>query len=122
MRFPDVEVLAVAFLRSQVAPVAVGAKVPTTRPSQYVRAFRTGGAASNRALEEAQITVDAAAETEAEAWALASACREAFLHRYTLMPLVRAATEISGLHSTPDPDTNTPRYRFTVALMVRAGR
>jgi hypothetical protein len=122
MSFPDAEALAVAFVRSQIAPVHAGTRVPADRPSSFVRVYRTGGAALNRVLEEAQITVDAEAASEAEAWALASACREAFLHRYTLMPLVRAATEISGLHSTPDPDTNTPRYRFTVALMVRAGR
>ena len=122
MRLPDVEALAVAFLKTVVAPVKVATKVPSIRPASFVRAYRTGGSAVNRILEEAQITVDAWAVTEVEAFALASDCREALLNNASQLPLVRGASEVGGLHLNPDPGTNTPRYRFTVGLMVRAGR
>lgn len=122
MSFVDAEAMSVTFLRGIVTPLKAYTKVPATRPASFVRAYRTGGAALNRVLEEAQITVDAWAPDEVAASALASACREAFLNNYTLMPLVRGVTEVSGLHNSPDPDTNIPRYRFTVALRVRSAR
>lgn len=122
MRLPDVEALVIAFLKPIVAPVKVATKVPATRPALFVRVYRTGGAAQNRILEEAQITVDAWAATEVDAFNLAAGCREALLNDASQIPLVRGATETGGLHLTPDPDTNTPRYRFTVGLTVRAGR
>lgn len=122
MRLPDVEALAVGFLKDVVTPVKVGTRVPNPRPALFVRAYRTGGSAVNRVLEEAQITVEAAGATEVEAFNLASKCREAFLNDFSQMPLVRGANEVGGLYFSPDPDTNTPRYRFTIGLMVRAGR
>lgn len=122
MRLPDVEALMIAFLKPVIAPVKVATKVPSTRPASFVRVYRTGGSAVNRILEEAQITVDAWAATEVAAFELASSCREALLNDASRMPLVRGATETGGLYFSPDPDTNTPRYRFTVALRVRAGR
>lgn len=122
MRFADAEALAVAFLKTVVAPVKVATKVPNPRPALFVRAYRTGGAAVNRVLEEAQITVDAEAPDTVAAFDLASKCREAFLNDYSQMPLVRSANEVGGLYYSPDPATNIPRYRFTVGLMIRAGR
>lgn len=122
MRLPDVETMAVEFVRAVIAPVKAATKVPKPRPSSFVRVYRSGGSAVNRVLEEAQITVDAEATNGVDAFELASKCREAFLNRYTLMPLVRGVNEVGGLHFNPDPDTNIPRYRFTVGLMVRAGR
>ena len=122
MSLPDVEALAVAFIRSQVAPVKAYTKVPNPRPLSFVRVYRTGGAALSRVLEEAQLTVDSEAPDEVSAFSLASKCREAFFNDYTLMPLVRGVNEVGGLYFAPDPETNIPRYRFTVGLMVRAGR
>ena len=122
MSLPDVEAMAVAFLKPLVAPVKVATKVANPRPTESVRVYRSGGAALNRILEEAQLTVEAEAETAPRAFALASACREGFLHRSSLMPLVRGVNEVGGLYFSPDPATNIPRYRFTVGLMVRAAR
>lgn len=122
MRLPDVEALVIAFLRPVVSPVRVGANVPATRPDEFVRAYRTGGAALNRVLETANITIDVEAKSSVRAVELAQDCREALLNRSSEMPLVRGCDEVGGLYFTPDPDTNTPRYRFTVGLRVRAGR
>lgn len=122
MSLPDVEAMGVAFLKPLVAPVKVATKVANPRPTESVRVFRTGGAALNRVLEEAQLTVDAEAATQERAFELASKCREGFLHQSRLMPLVRGVNEVGGLYFAPDPETNIPRYRFTVGLMVRSGR
>lgn len=122
MKFSDAETMGRTFLLAVVSPVKVVTLVPATRPAKFVRIFRTGGAADNRVLERAQLTVQGWADDTVEAFALTSDCREAFLNDYSLMPLVRGVNEVGGLHFDPDPGTNTPRYTFTVELMVRAAR
>lgn len=120
MRFVDVEAMGRTFLLATTSAPKVVTKVPANRPAKFVRLFRTGGAADNRVLERAQLTVQGWATTTGDAFDLTSECREAFLHQYTLMPLVRGVEETGGLHV--DPDTGTPRYTFTIALLVRSGR
>lgn len=122
MSFVDAEAMSVAFLKPVANPERVGTKVPNPRPKRFVRAYRTGGAAVNRVLERAQITVDVEAEDSTVAFDIASLCRDAFLNDYTRMPLVRTVEEAGGLHFTPDPTTGADRYRFTMALTVRAAR
>lgn len=122
MSLPDVEAMVVTFLKPIVAPTKTASLVPAERPDLFVRAFRSGGSAVNRILENAQVTVEAEAPTRDEAFDLASACREHFQHHYTLMPLVRGVSETGGLYFAPDPDTNIPRFRFTVNLLVRSSR
>ena len=122
MNLVDVESMVRAFLIPVVSPVKVVTTVPATRPATFVRLFRTGGAADNRVLERAQITVQGWAADIVDAFDLTAGCREAFLNNYTSMPLVRGVNEIGGLHFDPDPGSGTPRYTFTVELMVRAKR
>ena len=122
MRLVDVEGMVRAFLMPAVAPSKVHTAVPSTRPEKFVRIFRTGGAAENRVLERAQVTVQAWAEDTVSASGLAIDCRMHLLENYTLMPLVRSVTETGGLYFNPDPDTGIPRYQFTVELRVRAAR
>lgn len=119
MRFPDSEVLAVGLLKATVAPVRVLTKVPATRPAEFVRVWRTGGAAANRVLDQPMITVQAWGPN---ADALARKCREAFLSNSSLMPLVRGVEEVTGPYQDPDPATNSDRVTFTVQLQVRAAR
>lgn len=121
---PDVEAIVVAFLNGVVVP-PVSTRVPNPRPAAFVRAWRTGGAATSRVLERAQITVQAWGSNSADTVAasdLAQACRTALFNEYTGMPLVRGVEEIAGLYSDPDPATGIARYTFTVTLMVRARR
>lgn len=121
MSLPDVEAMAVAFLRAEVGG-HVGTRVPNPRPGRFVQVVRTGGAAVNRVLDAANVTVTAWGETTTDASELATECRTALLERYTGMTLVRGATETGGLYSNPDPASGVPRYTFTVRLMVRAHR
>lgn len=121
VEFPDAEALVVAFLNDRVTP-PVSTKVRKTRPKRFVRVYRTGGTADNRAVERAQITVSCTAGTSVTASDDARACRSAFLNEYTAMPLVRRVEEVTAPYYDPDPDTNEDRYTFTVLLTIRGAR
>lgn len=121
MRFVSVEELVIGFLNPLVT-ARVTTQVPNPRPDSFVQVRRTGGAALNRVVERAQITVTAWAKDESAAESLALTCRSALLFDHVDMPLVRGVTESGGLYYNPDPDTGLPRYTFTVSLTVRAPR
>lgn len=121
MRFPDVDSMVRAFLLPRVT-VPVHVSVPKDRPDSFIRAWRNGGAASNRVLDNAAVTVEAWAKSSVAASELAEDVRGMFHHEYTSMPLVRGVEEISGPYSTPDPESGSARYRFSVRLRVRAAR
>ena len=121
MKFESVEDLVIPFLRQFVA-VRVATQTPNPRPESFVQVRRTGGAAMNRVVERAQVTVTAWAKSEQAAEALAIICRAGFLNHYTDMKVVRRVEETGGLYYNPDPETGLPRYTFTVALTVRAPR
>lgn len=122
---PDAEALVVAFLKARTA-VPVATRVPAkNRPPVFIRAWRTGGAATNRIIDRPQITVQAwgpTANATDVASELGQKCRRLLFNEYTGMRLVRRVEEVSGLYYDPDPDTGHARYTFTVALTVRAGR
>lgn len=121
VEFPDVEAMVGAFLRSQL-PVPVSTKVPNPRPARFIRAWRTGGAASNRILERAQVTITCAAPNSVQASDDARDARSALLNGYTAMPLVRGVEEVTGPYFDPDPDTGSDRYSMTFILTVRGKR
>lgn len=121
-RFVDVDGMVLGFLGAVVAPVEVFVEVPANRPARFVRAWRNGGASSSRVLDNPTVTVEAWAPDSVEAAVLAEDCRTALLNDYTAMPLVRGVDEVTGLYSVRDPDSETPRYRFSVRLRVRAAR
>ena len=119
MKFPDVERMVLDFLDARV-DAEVSSIVPKPRPDRFVRAWRNGGPSKNRIVDRPLITVEAWSLDSVDAAELAESARSALLHESAAMPLVRRVTEISGLYSTPDPESETPRYRFTMQLTVRA--
>lgn len=119
MRFPDSEAMVVAFLAERVAPLSVSTKVPKPRPAEFVRVWRTGGAAANRVLDQPTFTIQAWGPNSFE---LVRVCREALFNEYTDMPLVRGVEEITGPYYDPDPGSNADRYSCNVQLQVRAQR
>lgn len=121
MRFVDVNVMVLQFL-SQRLDVPVYTKVPKDRDAAFIVVRRNGGAADNRVLDVATVTVDAWAGSDAEASVLAEDARSLFFHESSSMPLVRGVEEITGPYSTPDPESGSPRFRFTMQLGVRAKR
>ncbi|WP_431792737.1 hypothetical protein [Microbacterium paraoxydans] len=122
MPFPDAQAMTRQFLLPVVAPHRVVGTVPAERPATFVRAWRNGGSASNRVVDRPQITVEAWAPDSVAAFELLEACRTALLNDHRRMPLVRRVEEIAGPYWSPDPDTDTPRWRLTVQLTVRARR
>ncbi|WP_336642054.1 hypothetical protein [Microbacterium sp. USHLN272] len=122
VELPDAETLAVKFLKPRQPESPVATKVPNPRPSRFTRAWRTGGAASSRVLDQPIITVTCTAADSVTASDDAKRARHAFLNDYTAMPLVRGVEEVTGLYYDPDPDTNEDRYTFAVRLRIRAGR
>lgn len=118
---PDVEAMVVFFLTTKLG-VKVGTRVPNPRPDTFVRAWRSGGAAVNRVLDEAQITVSVWGPSTTAASELAQRVRHALLSDNEGMTLVRGVEETGGLYFDPDPSTGTARYTFTVSLLVRANR
>lgn len=122
MILPDVEALVVAYLTDRLGDVTVAVKVPNPRPSPLVRVWRTGGPATNRVLDEAQITVQAWATTTLAAADLAGTCRDLLLAAANrdAIPLLRRAEDVSGTYYDPDPDVTDARYTATLRLAVRA--
>lgn len=121
MRFPDTDAMVLSFLTPRVS-VPVHVTVPADRPVSFIRAWRNGGSAASRVLDNATVTVEAWSGSSVEAATLAEDVRGLFHHSYTAMPLVRGVEEISGPYSIPDPESGSPRYRFSVRLRVRAAR
>ncbi len=119
MRFPDSEAMLVQFLAMKVHPLHVGTKVPRSRPAEFVRVWRTGGAAPNRVLDQPTLTIQAWGPN---AFEIVRVCREAVLNDYSLMPLVRGVEELTGPYFDPDPGSNEDRYSCNFQLRVRAKR
>lgn len=121
---PDVEVAAITHLRSGLSDltVKVSTAVPSTMPASMVRVSLTGGSRQNVASDAAQLTV--------ECWAADGPAASTLARRaYALMlsaagvsaggVFVRRVDSVGGVQNFPDPDTNKPRYQFTVRWFVR---
>lgn len=121
MTFPDIEALVLTFLTQRVN-VPVHTSVPSNRPPAFILLWRNGGASSNRVVDRPQVTVEAWSQDSVRASELAEQCRSALLNEASTIPSVSQSTEISGPYSTTDETTETPRYRFTMQLTVRARR
>lgn len=121
MRFTDTEAEVIAFLAERLDGTPVSLRVPTVRPPKFVRVWGSGGDGVNRIVDDVQLTLEAWADDDADAAALALRARDLLLHQSSQLALVRRV-EATRPYFTPDPDTETPRYRFSVRLRVRAAR
>lgn len=121
---PDVELAAVTFLRSGLGSIAakVATAVPSIMPAMMVRVSLTGGSRQSFAADAAQLTV--------ECWAVDVGAASNLARRAQALMFSAAGTEAAGLfvrkvetvggvQNFPDPDTNKPRYQFTVRWHVR---
>lgn len=121
MTFPDIEAMAIAYLTEHI-DVDIVTSVPNDRPERFVRLWRNGGASMNRIVDRPQLTVEAWSPDTVDAAQTANTCRELLLRASSHLPTVRRIYEVSGPYRVDDESTETPRYRFTVALTVRASR
>lgn len=121
---PDVEAAAVSYLRAGLGSLAakVSTVVPSTMPATMVRVSLTGGSRQNVASDAAQLTVECWAADGPTASNLArhaQALMFAAAGSVVAGVFVRRVESVGGVQSFPDPDTNKPRYMFTVRWYTR---
>ena len=114
--YRDVEALVCTYLRRPLlGTIQIGIRVPSPRPSEFIRVLRTGGPKETLVSEAAQITVEAWAQTEARASLLLSQCR-ALLNAAD--ETIYGVRELSGPANLPDP--LSAQVRYTQSFQVRA--
>lgn len=121
---PDVEAAAVLYLRAGLGSLAdkVATKVPATMPARMVRVSLTGGSRDGLVSDSAQLTVECWAPNDPAASLLARTA-SAYMHAVAGVEAggvwVRKVETVGGVQYFQDPDTNAPRYIFTVRWHVR---
>lgn len=116
--FPDIEAVLVTHLEPLVG-VPVSTRVPNPRPDEFVRLHRVGGVRRDLVTESPMVLVEAYAATSTRARDLGALA----LRHVHVMPdtdvegaVIRRIREVGGLQSFPDPETDDPRYQFTVQI------
>lgn len=121
--FPDAVALAVTFLAGLLGE-HVGQDVPPdhTIDDTCVTVLRTGGPRRNLVTDDAQLTIETWAPTSTEAHDLAQLTRA---HMLSLAGevidgvAVYRVGELAGPQNLPDPESDQPRYTFSVSVAVR---
>lgn len=121
---PDVVAAATAYLRTGLGILAdrVATAVPATMPNNMVKVSLTGGSRSGLVSDAAHLTVECWSANDPTASLIARTA-----HAYMLAAagveagglFVRKVETVGGVQDFPDPDTNKPRYQFTVRWHVR---
>jgi hypothetical protein len=120
---PDAEALVGTYLRANLGGVPVSSKVPDPRPAEFVKAWRTGGAARNRVYGDAQITVECWAASKGRASEIARTAQAYILNAAAAEGISECrSVEGGSLYYDPDPDGRAERYSFTCFLSLRAPR
>jgi hypothetical protein len=127
--FPDVLAALTDYLRAELGArgytgIHVGARVPDTRPTRFVRLLDTGGTRNTDPgvpVADKQVTVEAWAASQAEAHDLAQLCRGliwASLGNQTAVTVYGVA-EVAGPGYQPDPESDQDRYTATFLVTHR---
>jgi hypothetical protein len=123
MAFHDAEQLVVDFYTALIEE-HVGTFVPAERPRLFVRAWRTGGAARSRILDQPIISVQGwgtVPEDAPDASDLTNVCRDLMYGAGArLIGPCRGVREVTGKYWDPDPASAAPRYTFAAQLDLRA--
>lgn len=125
--FPDAVEHDLIYLRAQLGAIGdtatVANRVPHPRPVRLVKVNRTGGSRLDLVRERVQQTVECWAPTVQEAHDLAQVCRGLLWvmpDRYTgCTTYLPPDPEVGGMIELPDPDTESPRFTFTLQLDFR---
>ncbi len=102
--------------------VPVVSRVPATRPTTFVRLFRTGGPRMNLVADDAQVTVECWSDTDTDAHDLAQVVR-ALIYSYRGSIIggvtVYRVRELAGPGWLPDPLSDQPRWTQTFTVATR---
>ncbi|MFJ1895908.1 hypothetical protein [Streptomyces sp. NPDC088115] len=122
---PDAVAVVVGYLRGALKahgkPVPVVSRIPSPRPSAFVRVQRIGGTRQTPVSDRPRLDVHCWAESESAAHDLAALSR-ALLGD---IPGVRdgvtvyGVSEVGGPMWLPDDQTSAPRYAFAVEIHMR---
>lgn len=124
--FPDAEAVTVAYLNEALTACGDTAKaatmIPNPRPDRLVKVTRTGGVRASVGHELAQVTIECWDVNGPAAADLARLVRGhiSALHVVDDDIVAAFAREIGGPVFLPDPQTNLPRYRMTVQLVLKS--
>lgn len=119
--FGDAVSLAVGHLGGLLT-VPVRGAVPNPRPAEFVTIRRIGGPRQTMVSDNAMLSIEAWAKSEAAAHDLAQLTRA---HIYAMQGAVVAGVqvygvvEVGGPAALPDPLSEQPRYTFAVQLAYR---
>ena len=116
--FPDVETLLVTALNAALTE-PISTRVPNPRPSAFVRLYRSGGTRRALTIDDATIVVEAWADTEPAAAALAQNARAQIHALDTLGAYTALKTgEYAAPANLPDPASGQARYTATYQVLV----
>ncbi|EYT56029.1 hypothetical protein H490_0103910 [Leucobacter sp. UCD-THU] len=97
-----------------------GDTAPNPRPPEFIEVLVTGGSRPNLVTEAVMLTITCDAPTKDAAYRLANEARSAMTRLRTLDGHhVYHVEELGGPAWSPDPDTEKPRYEFTVRPHLR---
>jgi len=124
--FPDTEEDVRAHLASELplfgADVPAHIKLPTDRPSEFVRVYRVGGPRRDAFTDNGSYALEGWAQTESRALALLNIARGIVnaLPGHTIgESRVYTTREFAGPGLLPDPISKQSRYTLTVSIAVR---
>ena len=119
--FPDATFVVVSHLTDALT-VPVYSQVPSSRPASFVVVRRVGGVRRNEVTDEPMLTIECWAMKPEQAADLAATARahvDAMAGETIEGTAVYRVTDIAGPAFLPDPDSDMPRYSFTVSAAMR---
>lgn len=117
---PLVSLVVKQYLDPLLGGVRVSSENPRPRPTPFVRLRPAGGNDRNMALSDRMLTVEVWDDTDLKAGRLA----EQVFALLVAAPrsghkVIRSVVSVGAPAQSPDPDDRSPRYRFTVQLVLR---
>lgn len=120
--FPDAEAVAITYLKAAIPNLAISTKVPTERPDKFVKVTRVGGTKARLNADSAMLVFQCWDKTTVLAHDLCALVR-AHVHAMAgsddTAEWVYRVVEVGGPAYFPDPQTDSPRYQFTVAIDLK---
>lgn len=120
--FPDAEALVITYLKTKIAGVYVSTKIPDPRPTKLIKVTRVGGSKLRLNADSPLLVFECWGSNSVEASDL---CRQARAYVDAMAGdtvsgvWVFRVREVGGPAYFPDPDTNSPRYQFSVAIDMK---
>lgn len=119
--YPDAVNVAISWLTDQLGAIVLP-RVPNPRLAEMVVVRRTGGVRLNLVADDAVLTVEAWAASDEAAHDLAQEAR-GYLHAMRGEVIegvtVYRIADVGGPAFLPDPDSDVPRYTFSVSAAMR---